>query len=613
MTPEVALRNIGLYSAQIGILIVIGAVLLWVFRLRAPRAQLVFWYALLGLCILLPWVQPWHQPPAQAPGGITFTTHAFVPGDDAGNGAWFAWNLGWFGAALLALACGGAVRFGWLMLGILKLQRLRSNARPAAMSPALGRARAAVNIDAAFLCSEDVAGPVTFGVKRPVILLPPAFFDLESAEQESVAIHELLHVRRSDWLYTLAEECVRAVLWFHPAIWFLLNRVQLAREQWVDETVVASTCLADEYVGALLKIAAARIEPDLAPAPLFLKRRHLRERVAAIVKGANMSKSRVTLSLFAVLSMLTIAAGILAWQIPLEAAPQEVRDAQGVEVSTGYFKVLHRNPVDYPAEARSRAISGYVVVAVNVNEQGEVTDAKVISGPEELRKPVLASVLGWHFATGPVQVGAVDSRPVPPSFEIGVRFTATAAGPVAVSAGGTTVPPGKTLTVQHVDVAALPEVLREKVQSVLRASTGETIGPERLSELERSVEAVDNHLRLTASIKDGTLHVTLAGAMSPAPHRIRVGSNVQAANLIQKVTPKYPMEAKANRVQGVVQLQAVIGKDGTVQNLELISGDPLLVPSAVEAVKQWVYKPVLLNGEPVEVVTQIDVNYTLLY
>jgi protein TonB len=97
----------------------------------------------------------------------------------------------------------------------------------------------------------------------------------------------------------------------------------------------------------------------------------------------------------------------------------------------------------------------------------------------------------------------------------------------------------------------------------------------------------------------------------PTPQRIRVGGNVQAANLIRKVTPQYPPLAKQARVQGTVKFQAIIGKDGTIQNLQLLSGHPLLVPSATDAVKQWLYRPTLLNGEPVEVVTQIDVNFTL--
>jgi len=96
-----------------------------------------------------------------------------------------------------------------------------------------------------------------------------------------------------------------------------------------------------------------------------------------------------------------------------------------------------------------------------------------------------------------------------------------------------------------------------------------------------------------------------------APTRIRVGGNVQQVNLIKKVSPAYPQEAKEARVQGTVRYTVLIAKDGTVANIQLISGHPLLVPVSTEAVKQWVYKPTLLNGEPVEVITQVDVNFTL--
>ena len=95
------------------------------------------------------------------------------------------------------------------------------------------------------------------------------------------------------------------------------------------------------------------------------------------------------------------------------------------------------------------------------------------------------------------------------------------------------------------------------------------------------------------------------------PQRIRVGGNVQSAKLINQPKPAYPPLARQARIQGVVRFNAVIGKDGSIQNLTLVSGHPLLVPAATEAVRQWRYQPTLLNGEPVEVVTQIDVNFTL--
>ena len=95
------------------------------------------------------------------------------------------------------------------------------------------------------------------------------------------------------------------------------------------------------------------------------------------------------------------------------------------------------------------------------------------------------------------------------------------------------------------------------------------------------------------------------------PKRITIGGNVQQAKLVRQPKPVYPQLAKQARISGVVHLAAVISKDGTIQDLKVISGHPLLIPSALEAVKQWVYQPTLLNGEPVEVSTQIDVNFTL--
>ena len=95
------------------------------------------------------------------------------------------------------------------------------------------------------------------------------------------------------------------------------------------------------------------------------------------------------------------------------------------------------------------------------------------------------------------------------------------------------------------------------------------------------------------------------------PQRIRVGGNVQQAKLVRQPRPVYPPLARQARIQGTVRLTAVIAKDGTIQELQVVNGHPLLVPAALEAVKQWVYQPTLLNGEPVEVITQIDVNFTL--
>jgi protein TonB len=99
--------------------------------------------------------------------------------------------------------------------------------------------------------------------------------------------------------------------------------------------------------------------------------------------------------------------------------------------------------------------------------------------------------------------------------------------------------------------------------------------------------------------------------VKPKPTSIRASSSISQAMLIHQVKPPYPPLARAARISGTVRLAAVIARDGTIQHLQLVSGPPLLVKAALDAVQQWRYKPTLLGGEPVEVITEIDVNFTL--
>jgi protein TonB len=105
--------------------------------------------------------------------------------------------------------------------------------------------------------------------------------------------------------------------------------------------------------------------------------------------------------------------------------------------------------------------------------------------------------------------------------------------------------------------------------------------------------------------------VKIADPVKPPSKPIPVGGDVQMAKLLRKVMPLYPPLARSARISGVVHLIGIIAKDGTIQNLQLVSGHPLLARAALEAVQQWVYKPTLLNGMPVEVIAPIEVSFTL--
>lgn len=100
-------------------------------------------------------------------------------------------------------------------------------------------------------------------------------------------------------------------------------------------------------------------------------------------------------------------------------------------------------------------------------------------------------------------------------------------------------------------------------------------------------------------------------SVAQTPSQIRVGGEVQAARLVHEVQPAYPPIARQAHIAGTVALSATIAPDGSVKNLKVLSGNPLLVDAAVKAVKQWTYKPTYLNGTPVQVLTEVDVRFTL--
>jgi TonB family protein len=595
--------NLVAYSLQIGLLVGVAALAPAALRLRSPRARLAYWHLLLVACLLLPAIRPWRRQVLVE--NVTFTSRviALAPSDSPAPRSYSPAEI-----ALAVILAGAAARLAWLATGFWKLGRYRRRSQPFRM-PLPWTARAELRI------SDAIASPVTFGLRDPVILLPARFPDLDPRAQDAILCHELLHVERRDWLFTVAEEVVRAAFWFHPAIWWLLGEIQLAREQAVDREVIERTQSKDEYLDALLAIAGARPQLDLAPAPLFLRKRHLKQRVISILKEARMSKRSLFSALAASVCVLIAACWLVTNTFPLAAAPQAGSDSPGVSVDVGGAALLHRSPVVYPESARSKGVQGVVILELTLDANGSVADARAVSGPDELRKPALQSALNWHFAhdaAGAKRQVTIAFQPPPAGQQpepsravrsgIGVAVTRDAA-------------PKAERKIRSINVVGLPEGARAELLSRLPARAGTVLTPDVMLAMAKAVTDFDEHLTMPVTpVSPDEVNITiLAPQALPAGDgpRIRVGGNVQSAKLISQARPIYPPEAKDARIQGKVELMAVIAKDGTIKQLEVISGHPLLVPSALEAVKQWVYQTTLLNGEPVEVQTQIDVNYTL--
>ena len=337
---EWSLVNLGAWAVQAAALVAVGVWLPMRLRLGAPRVRLVVFRALLIACVALPLVQPWKPAisktiatddtpppielavPSQSP-AVSASLAPSVPG------APFSFDrvraavtvLPWTGIALVVLAGGAALRLGWLGLGLLSLARLRRSSSPiGAGTSAVLEATRAVGTRAAFRESPRVRHPVTFGLRKPVVLVPPGFTALEAPQQLAIACHELLHVRRQDWLRALGDEVVRAFFWFHPAIWWLVEQIRLSAEQLIDREVVGLVGDRRSYLRALLVLAEAGAGPRLQPAPCFLDHGHLQQRVAMLMEEVSMSRLRLVVSAALVFAVLVTGGWAVVRAFPLQAA-----------------------------------------------------------------------------------------------------------------------------------------------------------------------------------------------------------------------------------------------------------------------------------------------------
>lgn len=172
-------------------------------------------------------------------------------------------------------------------------------------------------------------------------------------------------------------------------------------------------------------------------------------------------------------------------------------------------------------------------------------------------------------------------------------------------------PPAQVIKVQKIETELDSGVLRQPTKI-----------PEKVKILKEEEQPAQSTAGILGGVPGGVPGGAAGGVIGgiigstqmprvTAPQRVRVSQGVTEGLLTRKVQPAYPPLAKTARIQGDVVLNALISKNGNIENLRVMSGHPMLVTSALDAVKQWKYKPYILNGEPVEVETTITVKFTL--
>ena len=406
-------------SAQLLVIVSVAAIADALGPVTDPRLRFTFWRGVAVACLALPLAA--FAGPEASGAGVMFLV-ASVEGAESAP-VWSA-RAAADGAVWWLLCAGALARLGWLCAGAVRLRQLRRRSRSAVLTPELEEIRTRVAPRAELRISGEVAQPAGFGLRHPVILLPERFFGMDSMAQRTVACHELLHVARRDWSWILVEEVARALFWFHPAVWLLVERIQESREQLVDHLVIARIPSKRAYMTALLAFADA--DRAAAVATSLLRRRHLRSRLRNLAKESVMSRKRLVSTavlLVCVMGVATAGAVValpLGWPIGETAAhAQDVVDGKASGVTLP--KVVSEVKAQYTPEAIRAKIQGTVTMTVVVRTDGTPSDIEItqsLDAEHGLDKQAVAALSQWRF-----EPGRKDGKPVPVRVTVEMQFT----------------------------------------------------------------------------------------------------------------------------------------------------------------------------------------------
>src|SRR5262245_42135900 len=551
---------LALYSLEILLLIASAAAAVSLVRVP-PRGRLVLWRAVVIACLLLPLAPPRVVQVDLMP----MATTARVIDSGSSTLTTNASTASIIGLIPWIVVAGALLRTVWLGIGIVRLRALSRRSRTAVLSDDLRTLKQALAPTAEVAWHDDLPQPVTFGTRRPVVLLPSRLRDTSEQCQRAVVCHAPVHVERGDWTATIVEELILTALWFHPAVWWAIGQIQLNREATVDARVVGITNARRAYMEALLAFADGNAP---AVAPVFARRRQIVMRIRQLSQEVVMSRTRLTLagttlaaivigSTWSVVSAVpirtevrhrTVAAPMIEPQptaaTPAAQHPQRTPPPRELpppppppppppaDGKTNPRVVTDPKP-PYPAEALPHSPGATVWVALKIGANGEVTEAKATR---------------WQLT--------IDHSIDDPSYWASRPERAFVDAAEATALKWKFAPP-EVNTRTQVDV----------------------------------------------------LFTFRNFPNANAAKALRIGAGMRPPIKVADIRPMYPEAAKAARIEGPVVLELRIGTDGLVVDASVVQSIPMLDDAAVEAARQWKYAPTLLNGAPVEVLMNVTINF----
>ncbi len=399
------------------------------------------------------------------------------------------------------------------------------------------------------LLSSAPVMPLTFGLLRPHILLPANCLEWASSRRRMVLLHELAHIQRHDSFAQLFASLITALWWFQPLCWMGRRSLRRESEHACDAAVLASGVRQSQYASELLAIAH-----DFRP-------------------GRFWSAAAVTVA----------RRGELESRLNTILDPQPFRRARNLFIPSICTLTLLTMAASAVTLVPKQQLSP---------SGGSLMKRTLLSGLLTSAGLSAATIAGSLFDGSGVAIPSAKASLFNPDTAFTQELTTTPDGRFTFG----DLPAGQYIL--RIEKPGFASLFREfNVQSTSSVERGLVLKLGSAQEKGNDQAATGERAALPQALN---------------PKQLRIGGAAQQTNLIAKVQPVYPAAAKAARVQGKVVLDTAISAEGVPQEISVIaSPSDDLTQSALEAVRQWRYRPTLLNGNPIEVITQVEINYTL--
>ncbi len=551
---------------------------------------------------------------ATATAAPAHTAHSALPAQPAPSLPSTA--LPWPSILLAVWLCGTAAVAVSTAWAFNAAARLRRSARPLD-DPAAARLAQSIGLRAPVDIREMASGqvPFTFGLLRPVILMPACARDWDSSRREAVLLHEMAHIQRGDGWVLMAARAAAALYWWNPLVWMALAALRDERERAADDAVLNAGAAPVEYAAHLLEIAR-----DFSAAPaagLAVVRPSGLERRLASILDSTVARTRPTRA-----AAVCVVAALACLLLPLAAVRAQQAEPAGLDdtiraaTSQKNFEMLDNAAAAAMAQSKFETAKKLLQTALEIRRQSGDSSPEFGIGLRNLADFSRAQAQ-CDDATPLYEraLVALGDRPDAASAYIGLGLCALSAKDNAAAANfferaqaADPNHPGKALA----------------WQAIARQRQGDPVGEE---DLYKRAVATDPGEPFAAELYALFLkrhgRADEATQLKPPPAAVarpkllpgvyRMGSGISAPRLVSRVEPQYTEEARLARLEGVAVYSIEIQPNGMPANIQMLRGVGLgLDQEGIRAILQWRFEPGTKDGTPVPVQAQIEVNWKLM-